>query len=221
MPLDYHLSPDSPLLHDGVVERITQKPYNGSTYDAELELEIILNGAQGLTHLDPAENDKIRSLMQVDEYLALLSFPGVVWFVSQRLHVEPKQAAVAVLSGMPWPIWGERSLRPLLGSVSNDQARFLNQLFWPREADLFAVLKWDHSLPPPPHLKNIHTLEVHERIGEELARREKHAERAWKDLARKTGQSEQDIYRTARAMRNYLDCLDQYRWHQHLSQQER
>jgi len=221
MPLDYHLSPDSPLLRDGVFERITQKPYNGSTYDAELELELILNRAQGLTHLDPAENDKIRSLMQVDEYLALLSFPGVVWFVSQRLHVEPKQAAVAVLAGMPWPIWGERSLRPLLGSVSNDQARFLKQLFRPREADLYSVLKWDFFLPPPPHLKNIHTLEEHERIGVELARREKQAERAWKDLARKTGQSEQAIYRTARALRNYLDCLDGYRWHQHLSQQER
>ena len=154
--------------------------------------------------------------MQVDEYLALLSFPGVVWFVSQRLHIEPKRAAVTVLAGMPWPIWGERPMRPLLRSVSIDQARFLNQLFRPREADYYAVLKWDASLPPPPHLKNVHTLEVHARIGEELARREKQAELEWKDLAKKTGQEERVIYRTTCA----LLCLDSYQWQQAHSQQE-
>ena len=123
MSLDYHLSPDSPLLQDGVFERLTRR-------------------------LEASHAKKIYPLMQVDEYLSLLSFPGVVWFVSKHTGQEPRQAAVAVLSGMPWPLWDDDERQRLLLSVSVIQARLLKKLFRPRKGDLSVVLAWDEPLPP-------------------------------------------------------------------------
>lgn len=220
MPLDYRLSPDSPLLREGVFERITQKPCNGGLYDAELESELTLNRVQGLTHKDPARNDRVRSLMQVDEYLALLSFPGVVWFVSQRPGIEPNQAAVAVLSGMPWPLWTRGQRTQLLLSVSMNQAKFLKELFQQRADDLSLYLLRKYSFP-----SITETDEPQDRIMDgwvkELTRRQRQAAYAWKNLARRTRQDERVVCQTVRALQNYLSCLDRYRWHETLSQQEK
>jgi hypothetical protein len=54
---------------------------------------------------------------------------------------------------------------------------------------------------------------------DELFRRRRQAERAWRDLARRTKQDVGLICLTVRALEHYLDCLDRYRWHQALSQQ--
>lgn len=172
MPLDYHLSPDSPLLQPGVFERLTRR--------------------------DGGHEKKIRSLMQVDESLALLSFPGIVWFVSKHTGQEPSQAAVAVLSGMPWPLWNDRERKRLLLSVSATQARLLKKLFRPRKGDLSVVLAWDG-----PIMGN-----TGNPIWGDFARRKNRADRSLTELARKTGQDEKLIRQTVLALRIYIECLD-------------
>ena len=173
-------------------------------------MELILNGVQGLSKVGPAENDTDRSLMQVDEYLALLSFPGVVWFVAQRLRIEPKVAAVAVLSGMPWPLWTRDQRTCLLLSVSMHQATFLKQLFRQREDDLALLRTWDESFPDCPGTDGNRNDRFSHKL-DELFRRRRRAERAWRDLARRTKQDERLICLTVRALEHYLDCLDRYR----------
>lgn len=110
MPLDYRLSPDSPLLREGVFKRITSRSLRGDTFDPELEIELLRNGFDYLLRIDEPEEHTPFSLMQVDEFLALLSFPGITWFVSNRARLEPRQAALAILSGMPRRIKGVGSL---------------------------------------------------------------------------------------------------------------
>lgn len=182
MPLDYHLSPDSPLLQPGVFERLTHR-------------------------LEYSHEKKIRSLMQVDEYLSLLSFPGVVWFVSKHAGLEPKQAAVAILSGMPWPLWNGDERQRLLLSVSATQAQLLKKLFRLRKGDLSIVLPWDEPLSP--FSKNVEELRNSgNTIGRDFALRKNRADRSITELAQKTRQDEKLIRLTILALRTYIECLD-------------
>ena len=103
MPIEYRLSPDSPLLRDGLFDRITP------SLDSELELELLLSVVQ-IQPVTTPQDDESHPQMQIDEYLALLSFPGVVWFVSMQLLIQPRQAAVAILLGMPGEM--EKCLNP-------------------------------------------------------------------------------------------------------------
>ena len=195
MSLDYHLSPDSPLLQDGVFERLTRR-------------------------LEASHAKKIYPLMQVDEYLSLLSFPGVVWFVSKHTGQEPRQAAVAVLSGMPWPLWDDDERQRLLLSVSVIQARLLKKLFRPRKGDLSVVLAWDEPLPP--FSKTVEELSNSgNNIWRDFVLRKNRADHNLTELAQKTWQDEKLIRQTILALRTYIDCLDGYRRHQALSQREK
>lgn len=218
MPLDYQLSPDSPLQRAGVFECITRKLLNGEDFDVQLEVELIRNGVQGLSKSDRAHNDTVRSLMQVDEYLAPLSFLGAVWFVAQRLRVEPKLAAVAVLSGMPWPLWTQDQRTCLLLSVSIHQATFLKQLFRQRAVDFALLRTWDGPFPGCSGTDGNQDDSMTRKLGE-LVRRQRQAERAWRDLARRTKQAERFISQTVRALQGYLACLNRYLWHQDLARQ--
>lgn len=101
MPLDYRLSTDSPLLLHGAFERITCRLPRQGSFDSELEFEFIRNGFEELLQIDDLREHGPFSLMHVDEYLALLSFPGIVWFVSQKARLAPKQTALMILAGMP------------------------------------------------------------------------------------------------------------------------
>jgi hypothetical protein len=48
MPLDYHPSPDSYFLRDGVPKHITSKSLRGARFNPELEIKLIRNVARVL-----------------------------------------------------------------------------------------------------------------------------------------------------------------------------
>lgn len=73
MPLNYRLSPDSPLPHDGVFKRITSKSLREDSFDPELESGLIRKGLDYLIRIDNPEEHAPFSLIDVDKYLALLS----------------------------------------------------------------------------------------------------------------------------------------------------
>ena len=178
MPLDYHLSPDSPLNQPGVFERLTHR-------------------AGG--HLKP-----IHSLMQADECLALLSFPGIVWFVSKHTGQEPTHAAVAVLSGMPWPLWNDGERQRLLRNVSETQAHLLEKVFRLRKGDLSIVLPFDK--PSLPYWMHENPSGVP--VLQDFVQRKNQADRGIAELARRTRQEENLIRQTILALRTYIECLD-------------
>lgn len=188
MPLDYRLSPDSPLLRDGVFHRITSKSLRGDRFDPA-EIELIRNGFDSLLRLDDPEGHAPFSLMQVDEFLALLSFPGITWFVSNKARLNSRQAALTILAGMPWPLWDSQERQDILLRVSMAQATFLKKMFTPTNRLIPILL----SLPPdtPYSLRsNIHNI--------------------WRGIARMSSQDRTLIRHVAKALRVYLHCLGGY-----------
>jgi hypothetical protein len=191
MPLEYSLSPDSPLLREGVFQRITVRSLRGHTFDPELEDEFIPNGFAfgNLFRIDNPEEHPPYSLAHIDEYLALLSFPGVVWFVSSYVSVEPKQAALIILSGMPWPLWVNEERQAILLSVSMAQATFLKKLFelTDKPFSILVSLTSVGLLPPQSSTNNI-----------------------WQEIARVSNQETRLVRHIAKALRVYLHCLGSY-----------
>lgn len=186
MTIDYRLLSDCPLLRVGVFERITCRPLREDCFDAELEFELVRNGFENLLRIDDPRGQEPFSLMHVDEYLALLSFPGIVWFVSRRIRVEPRQAALAILAGMPWPLWDNSERQDVLLSVSMAQATLLKTIFKPTNS-LVPILR---SLPPG--------LPASPRCN---------AQNIWREIARISSQDLMLIRHVAKALRMYLDCL--------------
>jgi hypothetical protein len=78
-----------------VFKRITSRSLRGNSFDPELEIELIRNGFDYLLSVDDPEEHVPFSLMQVDEFLALLSFPGITWFVSNKVRLGSRQAALS------------------------------------------------------------------------------------------------------------------------------
>lgn len=189
MPLEYSLSLDSPLLREDVFQRLTSRSLRGNTLDPELEIELIRNGFESLLRIDDPEEHAPFSLLHIDEYLALLSFPGVVWFVSKYVQLEPRQAALAILSGMPWPLWDNQERQDILLSVSMAQATFLKKVFKPTHQLIPILLSLPpvSSLAPRPRAQNI-----------------------WQGIARISNQETQLIAHVAKALRVYLHCLGGY-----------
>lgn len=189
MPLEYSLSPDSPLRHDGVFQRITSKSLRSAAFDPEVENEQFPSGFGDLLSIDIPEEHAPSSLMHIDEYLALLSFPGIVWFVSKYVQLEPKQTALATLAGMPWPLWNDQEQQHILLSVSMAQATFLKKVFKPTD-QLIPILL---SLPPVSALTP-----------------QSHGQNIWQGIARMSKQETQLIAHVAKALRVYLHCLGGY-----------
>ncbi|OQW62745.1 MAG: hypothetical protein BVN29_18480 [Nitrospira sp. ST-bin5] len=189
MSLEYRLSTDSPLLRKGVFQRITSRSLRSDTFDPELEIELIRNGFEDLLRIDDPEEHAPFSLMHIDEYLALLSFPGVVWLVSNYVHLEPKQTALVILSGMPWPLWDNQERQDILLSVSMAQATFLKKVFKPT-SQLIPILL---SLPPVTSLAP-----------------RSHAQSIWRGIARMSNQEIRLIENVAKALRVYLHYLGGY-----------
>lgn len=193
MPLDYRLVPDSPLLRDGVFKRITSRPLRGDSFDHELEIELIRNGFDYLLHLDDPEDHAPFSLMQVDEFLALLSFPGIVWFVSNKVRIDSRQAALTILAGMPWPLWDNQERQDILLRVSPAQATLLKKVFKPTQHLLSILLSLPLSLPLGfPHAPRCN------------------AQNIWRGIARTSNQDVMVIRHVAKALRLYLQCLVRY-----------
>lgn len=189
MSLEYRLSPDSPLLCEGVFQRITTRTLCGNIFDPELEIGLVRNGFGNMLRIANPAKHAPYSLAHIDEYLALLSFPGVVWFVSKYVGVEPKQAALAILSGMPWPLWNNQERQHILLSVSMAQATFLKKVFKPTDR-LTRIL---FSLPPVSVLTH-----------------QSRAQNIWQGIARISKQETQLIAQVATALRVYLHCLGGY-----------
>lgn len=189
MPLEYSLSSDSPLLHEGVFPRITSKSLRSDTFDQEPDIEFIRIRFEDMLCIDNPKEHAPFSLMHVDEYLALLSFPGVVWFVSNSVGLEPKLAALAILSGMPWPLWDNQERQHILLSVSMAQATFLKKVFKPTSKLFSTLLRLPFVSSPVPR---------------------SHAQNIWREIARVSNHEIQIIEHVAKALRMYLQCLGGY-----------
>lgn len=189
MPLDYCLSPGSPLLRDGVFHRITSRSLRGDRFDPELEIELIRNGFDYLLRIDDPEEHAPFSLMQVDEFLALLSFPGITWFVSNKVHVDSRRAALTILAGMPWPLWDSQERQDILLRVSMAQATFLKKMFAPTNRLIPILLSLPPDTPYSPR-SNVHNI--------------------WRGTARMSSQDVTLIRHVAKALRVYLHCLIGY-----------
>lgn len=189
MPLDYRLSPDSPLLRDGAFERIMCNSLREDCFDTDLKFELVRNGFEDLLRIDDPRGHEPFSLMHVDEYVDLLSFPGIVWFVSQKTRLEPRQAALAILSGMPWPLWDSRERQEILLSVSMAQATLLKKAFKPTNSLIPILL----SLPPDvPHSLRCN------------------AQNIWRGIVRISNQDLTRVRYISKALRLYLNCLSGY-----------
>lgn len=189
MPLDYRLSPYSPLLRDGVFHRITSRSLRGDRFDPELEIELIRNGFDYLLRIDDPEEHAPFSLMQVDEFLALLSFPGITWFVSNKVQVDSRQAALTILAGMPWPLWDSQERQDILLRVSMAQAAFLKKMFTPTNHLIPILLSLPPGLPTSPRCN---------------------AQNICREIARMSNQDVMLVRHVAKALRVYLHCLVGY-----------
>ena len=189
MPLDYRLSPDSPLLRDGAFERITCKSLREDCFDTDLEFELIRNGFEDLLRVDDPQGPEPFSLMHVDEYLALLSFPGIVWFVSKKIRWEPRQTALVILAGMPWPLWDSQERQDILLSVSMSQATLLKKVFKPTSRLIPILMSLPPGFPDSPRCN---------------------AQNMWRTIAHTSSQDVTVIRHVAKALRMYLYCLSGY-----------
>lgn len=189
MPLDYRLSPDSPLFREGVFERISRHPLRADSFDSGLEFELIRSGFENLLRIDNPEEHAPFSLMHVDEYLALLSFPGIVWFVSNKVRLDSRQAALTILAGMPWPLWDNQERQDILLSVSMSQATLLKKVFKPTSHLIPILMSLPPGFPNSPRCN---------------------AQNSWRTIAHTSSQEVTVIRRVAKALRMYLHCLSGY-----------
>ena len=132
MPLDYRLSPDSPLLRLGVIGRI----YWGPALQGFGEDSVCMAQRLARERLEPypvsRERIQARPVMTHEEAAALLTFPGLVWFVSDAAWIDdPERTASLVEAGLPWPLWNNRDWPRMLQNVSDTHATFLKTVFRP------------------------------------------------------------------------------------------
>lgn len=70
--------------------------------------------------------------MTHEEAAALLSFPGLVWFVSEVAELDDPERTISVVKvGVPWPLWRIHDWQRMLLNVSITQAAFLKTVFRP------------------------------------------------------------------------------------------
>jgi len=82
----------------------------------------------------PVSRERIqpRSVMTHEEAAALLTYPGLVWYVSEVVDCdEPERTASLVEAGLPWPLWNNRDWQRVLQNVSDAHATFLKTVFRP------------------------------------------------------------------------------------------
>ena len=89
MPLDYHLSPDSPLLRPGVIGRI----YWGPALQGFGEDSVCMAQRLAWERLEPypvsRERIQSRPVMTHDEAAALMTYAGLVWFCQRLCETPP------------------------------------------------------------------------------------------------------------------------------------
>jgi len=146
MALDYALPPESPLLRPGVIGRIYWGPALGFGEESVC-IEDSVHMAQRLARERlgpyPVRHTRIQSrpMMTWEEAAALLTFPGLVWFVSEVVDGdEPARTASLVDAGLPWPLWRTVDWQRMLLNVTSTQGTFLKTVF--RPAAPLAVEHW-------------------------------------------------------------------------------
>lgn len=223
MPLDYRLSPDSPLLRGGAFKRMTSRSLWVNSFDRELQIDPASSFNDYLLSLGDPEEPVTFSLMQADEFLALLSFPGITWFVSNKVPLDSKQAALTILTGMPWPLWTSEERQGILLNVSMAQAAFLKKMFAPTDGLLSILVSLSVDLP---HSSQCNPQEGQDTSGfpstgmehtgdlmsswPEVRMNQTCLDNVWRSIARTTNQDVMVIRHVARALRTYLHYLVMY-----------
>ena len=91
----------------------------------------------------PVSHTRIKPhpVMTHEEAAELLTFAGLVWFVSDAAGLDdPERTASLVEAGLPWPLWKNREWLSIPLNVSDTHATFLKKMFRPNAP--FASEHW-------------------------------------------------------------------------------
>ena len=200
MPLDYHLSPDSPLLRPDAPERVSCDPkqYVMCQRMRDLqELGFSLDKVFSPSYSDDIEAVPVHSVLTQEEVDALLTPAGTVWVLTQATELDLWEASRLYEAGTPWP------LRPLdddlqwaNGYLKQEQIDYLSRLFQPvgRHGQIIIELEangWEApNQPDGGPVKQVRTY--------------------WKHIAHEANEDIRMVRWVALTLYNYYDCIQRF-----------
>jgi hypothetical protein len=107
MPLEYSLSPDSPLLRSDAPERVSCDPkqYVMCQRMKDLqELGFSLDKVFSKIYRDDLMAVPVYSVLTQEEVDALLTPAGAVWFLRHATELDVWEASRLYKAGTPWPV---------------------------------------------------------------------------------------------------------------------
>jgi len=134
MPLDYHLTPDSPLLHPDAPERIFGDPGQFVFLQRMQDLRELGLNEFSKKYRDDITARPIYSVLTQEEVDALLTPAGTVWVLSQVTELDVWETSRLYESGIPWPLRPhDDDLQWARGFLTKEQIDYLSHLFQPVE----------------------------------------------------------------------------------------
>lgn len=200
MPLDYHLSPDSPLLQPDAPERLFGDPGQYVFCQRMKDLRELGFGPDKLfsrSYTDDITAVPVYSVLTQEEVDELLTPAGAVWYLSQATELDVWGASRLYEAGTPWP------LRPLdddlqwaKGFLKKEQIDYLSRLFQPvgRHGQIIIELEangWE--APKQPDGGPVKQVRAY-----------------WKHVAKETNEDIRMVRWAARTLHAYYDCIQRF-----------
>ena len=147
MPLDYHLSTDSPLKHPEARERIFSDPNQYASSQRIQDLRELGFGPDKYFSDRYHSNvvaGPVYSVLTQEEIDELLTPAGAIWFLRHTIDLDVWEVARLYETGTPWPLRAQDDdVQWAAGNLKEEQIDYLRRLFQPvsRQAQVIIELQ--------------------------------------------------------------------------------
>mgnify|MGYP001228315269 CR=1 FL=1 len=200
MPLNYRLSPDSPLLCPDAPKRILGDPRQYVFCQRMQDLEELGFSVEQMfsgKYTGDVMAVPTHSVMTQEEMDELLTDAGTVWFLSQATDLDVWEASRLYEAGTPWPLRSlDDDLQWATDFLKNEQIDFLSRLFQPvgRHGQIIIELAangWE--APNQPDGGPVKQVRAY-----------------WKHVAKKANEDIRMVRYAALALHYYYDCIQRF-----------
>lgn len=149
MSIDYHLSPDSPLLRPDAPERILGDPgqyvFRQRMQDLQ-ELGFSVGQIFSRKYSDDITAGPVYSVLTQEEVDALLTPAGTVWVLSQVTELDIWETSRLYEAGIPWPLRPhDDDVHWAIGFLKQEQIDYLSRLFQPVERQGQIIIELENN----------------------------------------------------------------------------
>ena len=149
MSLNYHLSPDSPLLRPDAPERILGDPGHYVFRQRMQDLqELGFSTAQIFSqkYREDITTGPTYSVLTQEEVDALLTPAGTVWVLSQVSELDVWEASRLYESGIPWPLRPhDDDLQWAREFLTQEQTEYLSRIFQPMDRQGQIIIELENN----------------------------------------------------------------------------